>query len=341
VPNDDWWQNFGDPVLDDLVALAHRVNPDVRTAGMRIMEARAQLGIAGSLLYPQLQQVTAEALGTGEQKANGRAKAFWSTGVGFNTGWEIDFWGKFRRGIESADAAYFASISDYDDVQVLVAAQTASAYTAIREIERLLAIVHENAAIQRRSLEITEKLFGAATIPNSACSRHARNTWARWRRFLRSKAACARHRTRCACSSRGPWRVARTGGPAREDPRGTARHHCRAPGRALAAAPRRARGRTAARGPVGTDRRQQGGALPGDIAHRDDRAVGHLIRVAAHQYHQGGRRPDADMELPRQRPADEPGAGAGRGLPGAVRAVALQRALRAVRVQESAAEKTG
>ena len=55
---EEWWRNFNDPVLDRLVAEAQRVNPDVRTAGMRILEARAQLMIAGSLLYPQQQQVT-------------------------------------------------------------------------------------------------------------------------------------------------------------------------------------------------------------------------------------------------------------------------------------------
>ena len=65
---EEWWRNFNDPVLDRLVAEAQRVNPNVRTAGMRIMEARAQLGIAGSTLYPQLQQAT------GDLRPGGRAE---------------------------------------------------------------------------------------------------------------------------------------------------------------------------------------------------------------------------------------------------------------------------
>lgn len=157
--HDEWWRAFGDPTLDAIVAEAQRVNPGVRTAGMRILEARAQLGIAGSALYPQLQQLTADALRTGSRGSDGRGNAFWSTGVGFDIGWEIDFWGKFRRGIESADAAYFASIAQYDDVQVLVAAQAASLYASIRTVERRLEIANENAALQQRSLEITERLF--------------------------------------------------------------------------------------------------------------------------------------------------------------------------------------
>src|SRR5215472_14548878 len=65
VPHDEWWRTFGDPTLDSLVSEAQRVNPGVRTAGLRIMEARAQLGIAGSALYPQLQQASAEVLRAG------------------------------------------------------------------------------------------------------------------------------------------------------------------------------------------------------------------------------------------------------------------------------------
>ena len=74
-------------------------------------------------------------------------------------GWEIDFWGKFRRGIESADAAYLASIAQYDDIHVLLAAQVASLYVTIRTLELRLRIAQENTALQRRSLEITESLF--------------------------------------------------------------------------------------------------------------------------------------------------------------------------------------
>src|SRR5574337_1195103 len=128
---------------------------------MRIMEARAQLGVAGSLLYPQVQQVNGEVLRAGEQRAPSPGTAFTTASMGFSIGWELDFWGKFRRGIEAADASYFASIAQYDDIQVLMAAQTASLYCAIRTFELRLRITQENLALQKRSLEITEKLFKA------------------------------------------------------------------------------------------------------------------------------------------------------------------------------------
>ena len=156
---EQWWRNFDDPALDLLVAEAQRRNIDVRIAGLRILEARAQLGIAGSTLYPQLQQLTGGVVRVGQQQSNGPNSSFWNYGTGLDIAWELDFWGKFRRGVESADAAYFASIASYDDVQVLVAAQAASFYVTIRTIEQRLRIAHENAALQKRSLEITERLF--------------------------------------------------------------------------------------------------------------------------------------------------------------------------------------
>ena len=142
-----------------LVAEAQRVNPNVRTAGLRIMEARAQLGIAGSALYPQAQQATSDLLWVGEQRTGASDTSAATLGVGFQIGWELDFWGKFRRGIEAADANYFASIAQYDDLQVLMAAQVAAFYTSIRTLEARLVIARQNAALQKRSLEIAERLF--------------------------------------------------------------------------------------------------------------------------------------------------------------------------------------
>jgi NodT family efflux transporter outer membrane factor (OMF) lipoprotein len=155
----EWWRYFNDPVLDRLVAEAQRVNPNVRTAGLRIMEARAQLGIAGSTLYPQVRQATGAALWGSEIRRGGPDFNAVSANAGFQVGWELDFWGKFQRSIEAADAGYFASIAQYDDLQVLMAAQVASLYVSIRTLEARLAISRENATLQKRSLEIAERLF--------------------------------------------------------------------------------------------------------------------------------------------------------------------------------------
>jgi NodT family efflux transporter outer membrane factor (OMF) lipoprotein len=158
-PPDDWWRVFDDPILEQVVVAAQQSNPGVRTAGLRILEARAQLGIAGSGLYPQLQQVSAQALHVGQDTKDTKSTSQASYGAGLDVAWELDFWGRFRRSIEAADAAYFASVAQYDDVQVLVAAQAASLYATIRTFELRLRIARDNVALQQRSLEITERLF--------------------------------------------------------------------------------------------------------------------------------------------------------------------------------------
>jgi NodT family efflux transporter outer membrane factor (OMF) lipoprotein len=159
VQVDQWWREFDDVVLEKLVEEAQRLNPGVRTAGLRILEARAELGIADSGLYPQLQELGADGLWVGTKQGGDPARHLWTGSGALDVVWELDFWGKFRRGIEAADAEYLASIAEYDDLQVLVAAEAASFYASIRTTELRLRIAHENAALQKRSLEITERLF--------------------------------------------------------------------------------------------------------------------------------------------------------------------------------------
>ena len=77
APQDDqWWRIFDDPALDQIVAEAQRSNPSVTIAGARIMEARAQLGIAGNGLYPQLQQLSGQALRVGQDTSDGPSSSF-------------------------------------------------------------------------------------------------------------------------------------------------------------------------------------------------------------------------------------------------------------------------
>ena len=155
---DQWWTQLNDPTLTALINEALRKNPDVKIAGLRLLESRAQLGIAESLLGPQATVGTGEVI-TGGTRRDGRYNDTTSYSADFNLGWEIDFWGKFQRGVESADASYFATLAQYDDIQVLMAAQVAQLYVNIRTLEARLQITRSNAEIQQRSLQITERLF--------------------------------------------------------------------------------------------------------------------------------------------------------------------------------------
>lgn len=159
-----WWQVFGDPVLDRLIAESDAHNSTLKIAGLRVMEARAQLGIAQAGLYPQTQQASAESLYV-DHNPSGASSALhtrsWQYNAGFDVGWELDFWGRFSRAIESADAGYFAAQANYEDVLVLLRAQVADTYYRLRTAESRLRIARENAAQQKRSFEITGKLFNS------------------------------------------------------------------------------------------------------------------------------------------------------------------------------------
>jgi NodT family efflux transporter outer membrane factor (OMF) lipoprotein len=155
---------FNDPVLNGLVETARRENPSLRIAGLRILESRALLGIAGSNRYPQLNQASGSVALVDQEESGGSASqdlSFTSYQAGYDVGWELDFWGRFRRGIESANATYFASITSQQDAQVLLSAQVADLYFAYRTTLLRIDIAQQNAAIQKRSFEITDKIFKA------------------------------------------------------------------------------------------------------------------------------------------------------------------------------------
>ncbi len=159
-----WWQVFADPVLDQLIAEADAHNADLEIAGLRVMESRAQLGIALSGRYPQLQQASADALYLDRRQSGGNNPQdlhLWQYSAGFDIGWELDFWGRFSRAIESADAAWFAAQANYENVLVLLHAQLAQTYYALRTAEARLNIARDNAKLQKRSYEITERLFNS------------------------------------------------------------------------------------------------------------------------------------------------------------------------------------
>ena len=159
-----WWQVFGDPVLDRLISEADARNSSLKIAGLRVLEARAQLGIAESGRYPQLQQLGVDSLYIDRHQSGGNNPQdlhFWQHSAAFDVGWELDFWGRFSRAIESSDAQYFAAQANYEDALVLLRAQVADTYFSLRTTEARLRVARENAVQQKRNFEITEQLFNS------------------------------------------------------------------------------------------------------------------------------------------------------------------------------------
>jgi NodT family efflux transporter outer membrane factor (OMF) lipoprotein len=166
VGDDDchWWTVFNDPVLSELVQTAYRQNLTLREAGFRILEARAERGIAVGEMFPQLQEANGgyNRTGVSENVANRVAtpQRFFSTWTfGFAMDWELDFWGRFRRAVESADAQLDASVENYDDVLVTLIADVATNYVEIRTSARQLAFANQSLTLFRQILSIPEAYY--------------------------------------------------------------------------------------------------------------------------------------------------------------------------------------
>jgi NodT family efflux transporter outer membrane factor (OMF) lipoprotein len=158
-----WWQVLEDPILNQLVELTQQQNNNLKVAGLRVLEARAALGIAVGNQYPQSQVVSGSATNISASESNANTTAgdlnYTQYSLGVGASWEIDFWGRFRRGIESADANLLATLASYDDTLVLLTAQVVDTYAVIRTAEEQLRIGKENLALQQRSYDIVEVLY--------------------------------------------------------------------------------------------------------------------------------------------------------------------------------------
>jgi multidrug efflux system outer membrane protein len=149
-----WWELFKDPVLQDLIREALRNNYDLRTAAARVQDARAQIGVARSFLYPQ---VDVRGGGSAEQVSRasdppesvGANRNFHNWIAGFGMAWEFDVFGRIRRQAESASAIYYASEMDRRAVYITLVADIAQFYFDLRELDLEL-------EISRRTLKLND-----------------------------------------------------------------------------------------------------------------------------------------------------------------------------------------
>ena len=170
----EWWKVFDDPALDRLIARAYRDNLTLQQAGVRVLQARAQLGIAVGEIFPQSQQAvgsvqynrTSDRTATAAFIPGGRGGGidYWQSTFGAQASWELDFWGRIRRGIQSADASLLATLADYDNTLVTLTADVANSYIALRTAEERIRIAQENIEIQQQTLQIVEARFTYGTV---------------------------------------------------------------------------------------------------------------------------------------------------------------------------------
>jgi NodT family efflux transporter outer membrane factor (OMF) lipoprotein len=169
----DWWRQFGDPVLDTLVDRALAQNIDIAAAVTRIAEARAIRGTAAAQGRPQIdlgvvgerQRVSGYQVGfPGPETAN----AF---SAGVNASWELDLFGRIRKGVQAADADILASTEDSRTARLAVITEVTRTYLEARGLERQLAIVKEGRQTQDETAAYTRVLFTAGAVARADVDR--------------------------------------------------------------------------------------------------------------------------------------------------------------------------
>ena len=158
--NQAWWRTLDDPTLDRLIETAYHQNLALQIAGTRILEARAELGMAVAQQYPTNQNPIVNAAGGAIVPYNGSSSlAYGGYQLGFDAAWEPDFWGRYRLGARAANAGYLATVADYEGALVSLTAEVARTYLTIRTFQALIAIARENVAREEEGLQIANSRF--------------------------------------------------------------------------------------------------------------------------------------------------------------------------------------
>ncbi|MFA6929564.1 MAG: efflux transporter outer membrane subunit [Lentisphaeria bacterium] len=158
APLHSWWTLFKDDDLARLIDATRTGNLDLQTALARIAEADALYGASRGAQVPDAQlegsisrSRLSEIIYPGMQK-NPQNIGVLSGGLS----WELDFWGRVRRQIESAAASYEASQEDYRDGLVILQAAVAQSYVQLRTLQQRLRYAQENAQLQEATLKLTQ-----------------------------------------------------------------------------------------------------------------------------------------------------------------------------------------
>jgi multidrug efflux system outer membrane protein len=151
-----WWEQFQDPVLDDLIERALTGDLDLKIALARVEEARAHLGSARRDRWPGAAAEIARTESRQQQPGITTDRVdVESYDAGLATLWELDLFGRVRRGVEAAGAEAGAAVAGLRDAQVLVAAEVARNYVELRGAQKRLAVARQNLGYQQETLGLT------------------------------------------------------------------------------------------------------------------------------------------------------------------------------------------
>src|SRR4051812_36764673 len=142
-----WWERFDDPLLTRLIDEATQGNLDLAAAAARLTQARESLVQARAGLVPTVgaSASAGRTVGAGNDRN--------SFSVGADAAWEVDLFGRIRRGIEAAAADAQGSYYDREALRVAIAAEVATNYIQARLAQERLAIARDTLAIADDNLQ--------------------------------------------------------------------------------------------------------------------------------------------------------------------------------------------
>lgn len=163
LANTPWWEQFKDPALNTLVRTALNENQDLLIAAARVEEFFGRYFSTRGDQYPSaggnadaFRQRLSE---KGLTRIDGRDNPYNQYETLLNAGWEIDFWGKFRRATEAARAELLGTEEARRTVALTLVSAVATAYVDIRALDKQLAITQRTAGSRRDTLEIFRLRF--------------------------------------------------------------------------------------------------------------------------------------------------------------------------------------
>lgn len=166
LPVDDhWWKSFQDSKLDSLIALAIDRNYSVAMAINRIAAARANLRSERGNFFPS---IGLNAGWTRQETSGNTSTLPQSTehyyDAALSVSWEVDVFGSIRKRVKAQKENFAASKEEYTGVMVSLAAEVASAYINLRELQQEVEVIKKNAASQEEVLKITEVRYNTGLV---------------------------------------------------------------------------------------------------------------------------------------------------------------------------------
>ncbi len=162
-PRGEWWKAFSDPVLDELIARADRGNTGIQAAAARLAQARAVARITDADRAPQVGVgASAARVGGIANGSGGPARTLGTAGASFS--YELDLFGKLSGASEAALLDAQAREALLQSTRLLVQAEVAQTYLALRALDDERALVRGTVVAYRDTLELTERRYRAGDV---------------------------------------------------------------------------------------------------------------------------------------------------------------------------------